>query len=288
METLQQRLRQLRSQQQKTLYDAAKLAPGMRIETLCKLEQGDHSALRAQLSPLSKWDKTCEHTAAAYGVPMEAWKRLLEDEYAWRISAMDGNASWLPHIARYLYRPLPEVARRFFDARDFVILDLETTGKDPHSPMTEIVEISILNEDGDTLLHTLVRPERVIPPEVTDLHGINDVMVANAPTFCEVFPRIAAAITGKTVVVYKAGYDIYLLDNLIIRNHLTMPEFNSWCLMLAYADYYKAPGRYGGYAWQKLSEACEQQQVQLVDAHRALGDTLATWRLLQALAEKEV
>lgn len=278
METLQKRLRQLRSEQGFTLHQVARRATAMRIETLRKLEQGDRRPTYTEM----------RYMAAAYNITVEDLRQLLEDEYAWRVSALDGDPETLPRIARYLYRPLPEVARRFFVDGEFVILDLETTGKDQHAPATEIVEISILNKDGNPLLNTLVRPERAIPPSVTDLHGISDLMVANAPTFSEIFPWIAAAISGKVLIVYNAQYDIYLLDNLIIRNHLTMPSFDSWCLMLAYADYYKAPGRYyGSYAWQRLGEACEQQEVQLTDAHRALGDTLATWRLLQALAEKE-
>ncbi len=56
--------------------------------------------------------------------------------------------------------------------------------------------------------------------------------------------------------------------------------------MKAYADHKKRPGRYNNYAWIKLQEACELESVTLTDAHRALGDTLATYGLLKALAGK--
>ena len=67
-----------------------------------------------------------------------------------------------------------------------------------------------------------------IPEAVIEIHGITDEMVEDAPTFQEVYPKIVQAIAGKDVVIYNADYDSYLLDNLIIRNGLDLPRFESW------------------------------------------------------------
>ena len=288
MRTLQHKLRQLRSWQGKTL---RQIAFPQRDSLYVSLENGDSGA---QLHPIEN-TLTKEAISTAYGIRQSLFHQWLEDEYEWRLCAATGNPETLPRLARYLYRPLPEAVRNLF-IDGFMLLDLETTGKDAHAPETEIVEITILDTDGMPVLNSLVKPVKPIPVEVTALHGISDEDVKEAPTFQEVYPEIARVIEGQTLVIYNADYDSYLLDNLIIRNGLDMPAFEQWCLMKAYSDYQqtpKAPGKtYGGkYAWHKLSVACEQQGIVLEDAHRALGDTLATWKLLQKLAslvEQEV
>lgn len=184
---------------------------------------------------------------------------------------------------------LPKKARQFMTRQDWVVLDTETTGRDANAPETEIVEIVIVAHDGTVLLNSLVKPEKPIPPEVICIHGITDEMVKDAPSFTELFPKIDALLKGKVCIVYNAGYDIALIENLAERHGFGFWAVENWCLMKAYADYYKAPGRWrgSGYAWQSLTSACKQQRVTLTEAHRALGDTLATWSLLKTLAERQ-
>src|SRR5437868_2031038 len=89
-------------------------------------------------------------------------------------------------LARYLGRPLPEVGRTLLFDKRFCCVDVETTGKDPHHPDTEIVEITIIGGAiGLPILSSLVRPMKPIPAEVTAIHGIRDEDVAGAPTFKE-------------------------------------------------------------------------------------------------------
>lgn len=284
---LQRKLRQLRSWQHMTLRQTAY---PQRDALFVALETGDPKVLQAQLNPIEN-ALTKEGMSTAYGIRQSLFYEWLEEEYDWRLSA--GNATYteiMPRLARYLYRPLSEAARNLFKD-GLCVLDLETSGKDPHDLRTEIVEMTLLDTDGLPLLNSLIRPTYSIPQEAQAIHGITDEDVKDAPTFRELYPDIYRAINGQTLVVYNSDYDSYLLDKLIIQNRLDMPEWDAWCLMKAYADYYKEPGtgRHGnaGYVWQSLTRACEQQSVVLEEAHRSLGDTLATYRLLKTLAEKE-
>ena len=120
-------------------------------------------------------------------------------------------------------------AREQLTQNDWVILDTETTGL----VRAEIVEIAIINHLGEMLLNTLIKPSIPIPPEVTEIHGISDAMVADAPTFPEVYPRIDAALKDKRVLIYNSAFDIKIL-NYCCRLH-TLPILKlakcSDCLM---------------------------------------------------------
>lgn len=71
-----------------------------------------------------------------------------------------------------------EVARQVCAAKP-VYLDTETTGL---GSTDEIIEISIIDDDGSTLLETLVKPSQPIPADSTRVHGITDADVQGERT----------------------------------------------------------------------------------------------------------
>lgn len=99
-----------------------------------------------------------------------------------------------------------------------VMFDLETTGVE--TDQDRIVEIALCAEDGSTmpaiLLHTLVNPGRPIPPEATEVHGITDEMVREAPFFKDV----AADVQGHLVEATLVGYSSRAFDTLILDREL--------------------------------------------------------------------
>jgi DNA polymerase-3 subunit epsilon len=287
MKTLSQRLRALRSWQGMTIAECAKKT-NLTVEYSLSLKYAmaiEQEGERWKQDNLADKSGLLAKVASAYGVTPELMKRVMDDEWEWRMCAVSGNPKILPRMSQYIYRPLPEAAHNLFE-HGFVTLDLETTGKDPHNG-TQICEITVLDADGVPLLNSLVNPGIHIPDELTtNIHGISDEMVKDAPPFREIGPEIARIIDGQIVVIYNAGYDGWLLDRLFIENGLDMPDFQPWCLMLAYAEHYKAPGKFAGsYAYQKLSNACAQQGIEQDEAaHRSMADTYSTWRLLQKMA----
>ncbi|MCW3664158.1 3'-5' exonuclease, partial [Burkholderia cenocepacia] len=60
---------------------------------------------------------------------------------------------------------------------NFILLDTETTGLDESA---EIVEIAVIDDAGNVLLNTLVKPKHPIPNSATAIHGITNAMVATA------------------------------------------------------------------------------------------------------------
>jgi len=86
-------------------------------------------------------------------------------------------------------------------------IDLETTGANPViDRVTEIGLIEIV--DGvATRWSTLVNPERSIPSFIQRLTGINNEMVAAAPTFAQVADELRARLAGKLFIAHNARFD---------------------------------------------------------------------------------
>ncbi|MEG4595209.1 3'-5' exonuclease [Microcoleus sp. F8_C2] len=164
-------------------------------------------------------------------------------------------------------------AREQLSLNDWIILDTETTGLDD----AEIVEIAIIDRTKETLLDTLIKPSIPIPPaEVTEIHGISDEMVASAPSFPTVYPRIVEVLKYKRILIYNAEFDIKIL-NYCCRFH-SLPILKlakrSDCLMEWVAQWA------GNWSYYHK----DYQYVPLNGGHRALGDCTAAFELIKLMA----
>ncbi|MEG4587169.1 3'-5' exonuclease [Microcoleus sp. MOSTC5] len=164
-------------------------------------------------------------------------------------------------------------AREQLSQKDWVILDTKTTGL----VRAEIVEIAIINHLGKMLLNTLIKPSIVIPAEVTDIHGITDAMVADAPTFTEVYPRIAEVLEDKRILIYNAEFDIKILNYWCHLHNL--PSLNlqqrSECLM-------EWAAQWGG-DWSNYYKDYKYFPLPSGN-HRVLGDCIAALQLIKKMA----
>lgn len=104
-----------------------------------------------------------------------------------------------------------EAARRL--GKTLLFFDLETTGT---SPATDrIVEIAIARATPDAVdrRSRLVNPGRRIPKAASDVHGISDEMVADAPTFSKMARSLRDFIEDGVFVAYNGlRFDLPLLE----------------------------------------------------------------------------
>ena len=167
-----------------------------------------------------------------------------------------------------------------------VILDTETTGKNKNDD-DEIIEVAVIDLEGQTLMNTLVRPTIPIPADATEKNHITDEMVRNAPTFSQIWPGLRALLCLYRVVVYNAAFDMRLIRRLAGEAMHTCSGVRADCAMIAYATYrHEEDQARGGHKWHKLGAACEYFGVQITgNAHRALADCLMTLGVIRGMRE---
>ena len=160
-----------------------------------------------------------------------------------------------------------------------LIVDVETTGLLTRDPKTEVVSLSMIDNDGRVVLAALVNPQRPIPMEAQKIHKIDDRAVQGCPPFPAIGNLIAGIMDGRHVVCFNAGFDVHLLITLFQRYDIGVPDFEVSCAMEAYSawvgDWAKTKS---AYKWQRLPKLAFGQ------AHDSLVDTQSTLLLLKKMA----
>jgi DNA polymerase III subunit epsilon len=165
---------------------------------------------------------------------------------------------------------------------DFAVLDLETTGLDDEA---EILELAIVDLEGELLFHSLVRPERAIPAESTLVHGITDDMVSGAPSWPEVWAEVRALFVKRTALIFNKRFDSRKIYAACRRYGLPAGWIDSECVMDAYARFMKSYSEYHKeFTWISLQQAVMAHGILERLPHRAIGDSTLTVRLIRAIS----
>ena len=151
----------------------------------------------------------------------------------------------------------------------YVVIDLETTGLDPR--FNEIIEIAGIRYENDTEVdrfQTLVNPETEIDEFITELTGITNEMLADAPTVGAVLPSFLQFVGDSIVVGHNINFDInFLYDN---AENLSLPPFGN-----DFVDTLRMSRRlYKDMTNHKLSTLVEHLGVDGGVEHRALADCI--------------
>ncbi len=165
-----------------------------------------------------------------------------------------------------------------------VYLDTETTGLDPKD---EIVEISIVDDDGAVLLDKFVRPSMPIPPEATRIHGITNEDVKGAMPWPILWREVRPLLYGRLIVMYNADFDVRMMKQSMVKYRQPWNEsLDTFDLLKVYAEFRSEwDMKRQSYRYFSLDAAGKQAQIALPNAHRATADTLLTRALLHHISE---
>lgn len=159
----------------------------------------------------------------------------------------------------------------------YAIIDVETTGGSPKRE--RIIEIAIVKSNGEKIIdsyQTLINPEKNIPPFVSNLTGISNEMVEQAPLFEEVSKQIDAFTKGCVIVAHNAHFDYGFIKN----EFRYIGEYYQRDRICTVKLTQRALPGLEGYSLGKLAE---HFSIEHKDKHRAFGDAEATARLLHIL-----
>lgn len=96
-----------------------------------------------------------------------------------------------------------------------IILDTETTGFD-YGKGDRIVEIGCIEmidrEITDNHFHVYINPERSMPIEAFNVHGLGDDFLKDQPLFAEIGERFLEYIDGAELIIHNAGFDVPFLN----------------------------------------------------------------------------
>ena len=107
-----------------------------------------------------------------------------------------------------------------------IILDTETTGFEPHNG-DRIIEIGAVEMVKRRLTnnnyHQYIYPERTVPQEAIEVHGITDEFLADKPLFAAIVADFMEYVTGAELIIHNAPFDVGF-----INHELSQLPNNKW------------------------------------------------------------
>lgn len=189
---------------------------------------------------------------------------------------MDEN-SWQSTIQE-IGTPLSEIR--------FVVLDLETSGGAPHvgAAITEVGAVKVKGGEVLDTFSTLVNPRHPIPSYITDLTGIDDALVNDAPPIESVLPDLFHFLEDESTVfvAQNAPFDLSFLKYAAREHGHPWPPFrvlDTAILARKVLTREEAPNC-------KLGTLAQFFGTEITPNHRALDDAKATVDVLHGIIER--
>ena len=166
-----------------------------------------------------------------------------------------------------------------------IVIDTETTG--PYSSEDEILQLSIIDGNGNILLNTYVKP--LYHNEWKDAEKINHItkeMVKSAPTIFDLIPILNGIFNSATeLILYNADFDLDFIKyhtGIDVKKNQKVTD-----VMIDFANYFKDwDDKHKCCRWQKLTFASNYFGFKWdIEAHNSLADIKATLFVKNKLSE---
>lgn len=160
---------------------------------------------------------------------------------------------------------------------EIIAFDLETTGFNPHNG-DEILSFGAVVARGGELIESesfyrLVNPKRIIPQVITELTGITNEMVREAPDLITVLHDFMAFVGRRLLIAHASGHDKRFLNAALWRT--TKVNLNHRVLDTMMIAKWLEPGMES----YSLDDLLISNGIPITERHHALQDSLMTARL---------
>ena len=158
---------------------------------------------------------------------------------------------------------------------DYVVLDLETTGLDPtFDEIIEIAAVKFSNGEKISEFATLVKPEHKIDEYITQLTGITNEMVKDAPKIKIVLPELMEFLGDSVLIAHNANFDInFLYDNNML--YFNEPFTND------FIDTMRISRRLFRDIRHRLVDLAKEFEISADVKHRAMADCEVTQKVYE-------
>lgn len=161
----------------------------------------------------------------------------------------------------------------------YVCVDLETTGLNPKTDrIIEIGAVKVEKGIRTGTFETFVNPGRKLTERITELTGIRDEELADAPDIREVLPELLAFAEEEVLLGHSVLFDYSFLKKAAVNQRLTFEKQGIDTLKIARTF---LPGLES----RSLDFLCRYYEIPH-KAHRALADARATCALYEKLYEE--
>ena len=161
----------------------------------------------------------------------------------------------------------------------YVVFDLETTGFS--SIKDKIIEIGAVKVENGVItdkFSTLVNPKVPIPFEITNLTGITDDMVMEAPDIETILPQFLEFVGDAVLVAHNASFDVSFIEQNCRYQDIT-PDFTSVDTVAMARILLPTLSKF------KLNVVANALHISLENHHRAVDDAGATAEIFVKFVE---
>lgn len=169
----------------------------------------------------------------------------------------------------------------------FIVLDLETTGASPAQgcSITEIGAVAVRGGEILAEFSTFVNPDVPLPEYITNLTGITDEMLRDAPRIAEAYANFMQFINKHDApyfVAHNAPFDIGFLKAAARSLSEPWPKHE----VIDTVRFARLVVERSEILNYKLGTLAEYFQTQTLPTHRALDDVKTTVEVLHRLIER--
>ena len=158
---------------------------------------------------------------------------------------------------------------------NYAIVDIETTGG--HASGNGITEISVFVHDGQRVIkhfETLINPQQLIPRFITSLTGIDNAMVADAPTFDEIADVLFEILNENIFIAHNVNFDYSFVKYQLKQSGYDLTAKKLCTVRLGRKVFPGLPS-------YSLGNLCRSLKINIENRHRAGGDAKATVKLFE-------